>query len=227
MYGKQRTTDASFHLEQPDHDHAHKDVSYEEMKKPVQTVGYGEVHDLKDTSRPYPEEGKSPVDDHEELVKESCQPIRESVSDIETDTDMICINGELAQAEHKIDDDKAYTDLHDDKKEVVTLGQHTGNDHYTRETADEVQPDDHKDLVEESWQPIRELVRDIKTDTDMICIKDELAQAEHEVNDDEVYTDLRDDKKEVATVDQYTGNDNYTGEAADEIHPNDCKQLTE
>ena len=140
---------------------------------------------------------------------------------------MICIKGELAQAEHKIDDDKAYTDLHDDKKEVVTLGQHTGNDHYTRETADEVQPDDHKDLVEESWQPIRELVSDIKTDTDMICIKDELAQAEHEVNDDEVYTDLRDDKKEVATVDQYTGNDNYTGEAADEIQPNDCEQLTE
>ena len=81
--------------------------------------------------------------------------------------------------------------------------------------------------MEESWQPIRDLVSDIKTDTDMISIKDELAQAEHEVNDDEVYTDLRDDKKEVATVDQYTGNDNYTREAADEIHPNDCKQLTE
>ena len=103
------------------------------------------------------------------------------------------------------------------------MGQHKGNDHYTKE----IQLNNHKNFEEESWQPIRDLVSDIKTDTNMICIKDELTQAEHEVNNDEVYTDLRDDKKEVATVDQYTGNDNYTREADDEIHPNDCKQLTE
>ena len=46
---------------------------------------------------------------------------------------MSYINSDLAQAEHKVnDDDREYTDLYDDKKEIVTLGHQTGNDHYTR-----------------------------------------------------------------------------------------------
>ena len=73
MYGKQKTNDASFHLEQLDHEYAHKDVSYEEVKKPVKTIGYGEG-DSYDALKACPEKGKSPVDDHEELVKESWQP---------------------------------------------------------------------------------------------------------------------------------------------------------
>ena len=44
MYEKQKTNDASLHLEQPVHEYAHKDVSYEEVDKPVQTTGYVEVH---------------------------------------------------------------------------------------------------------------------------------------------------------------------------------------
>ena len=60
---------------------------------------------------------------------------------------MSYINGDLAQAEHKVNDDRAYEDLHDDEKEIVTLCQQTGNDHCTRETAEEVLHNEHQDLV--------------------------------------------------------------------------------
>ena len=39
-----KTNDASVHLEQPDHKYAHKGISYEEVKTPVQTIGHGEGH---------------------------------------------------------------------------------------------------------------------------------------------------------------------------------------
>ena len=61
--------------------------------------------------------------------------------------------------------------------EVVTKNQYTGNDHYARKTVDNIQPYDHGKLVEELLQPDRQLVSDIKADTDVICTIDELAQA--------------------------------------------------
>ena len=111
--------------------------------------------------------------------------------------DMRYINDDLDQAEHKLNDDRAYRDLHDDEQEIVTLGQQTSNDHCTKETAEEVKHNDYKDLVEESLQTSKELVSDSNTGTDIICIKGELAQAEHKIDDDKAYTDLHDDKKEV------------------------------
>ena len=116
-------------------------------------------------------------------------------------------------------DDKGYTDLHDDRKEVVTKNQYTGNDHYAREAAGDIQLDDHGKLVEELLQPVRELVNDIETDADMICIVDEPSQAEHKVNYDKVYADIHDDRKEVVTT------DHYTREAADEIQPDEHEYL--
>ena len=115
---------------------------------------------------------------------------------------------------------------------VDTLDQYTGSDHYTREAANEIRSDDHEYLVKESWQPIKELVSNIETDTCMISVKDELIHTEHEVtcpealvNDDRVYTDLRDDRKEVETLEQYTGSDHHTREAANEIQPDDHEYL--
>ena len=70
-------------------------------------------------------------------------------------------------------------------------------DHYARESADYIQPDDHEKLVEELLQPVRELVSDIKADTDMICTIDELAQAELDVKDDMVHADLHDGRKKL------------------------------
>ena len=61
--------------------------------------------------------------------------------------------------------------------------------------------------MKEPWQPNRESVSSIETDTDMISIKDP-----------------RDEKKEVATMEQQSGNGNYTREAADE--PNVREKLT-
>ena len=81
--------------------------------------------------------------------------------------------------------------------------------------------------MEESLQPSRELVSDINTGTDIICIKDELTQGKHEVNDDEVCIDHSDDKTEGATMNQYTGNDHYARKTVDNIQPYDHGKLVE
>ena len=97
---------------------------------------------------------KSPVDDHENLAKESWHPIKESASYVETDTDMRCIKGELAQVEQLVDNDmKAKSPV-----------------------------DDHENLVKESWHSIRESANYVETDTDMKGIEGELAQVEQLVD---------------------------------------------
>ena len=50
----------------------------------------------------YSEKGKSPVDDHEGLAKESWHPIKKSASNIETNADRRYINGNLAQTKQKL-----------------------------------------------------------------------------------------------------------------------------
>ena len=82
------------------------------------------------------------------------------------------------------------------------MNQYTGNDNHTRKTAGNIQPDDRGRLGEELLQPYRQLVNDIKADTDMICTIDELAQAELEVIDDMVHTDLDNDREEIETPNQ-------------------------
>ena len=195
-----------------------KDVSYEEIEKPAQTIGDDEVHshnELENTDRQYPEEGRGLVVDVLAIEKE--RVIEDNIEQGITTKD---------------NDDRVHTDLRDDGKEVKILDQNTGSDNCTREAADEIQPDDYEYQVKELWHPIRELVSNIETDTDVICIKDELVHTEHEEicpetlgNDDRVYTDLRDDRKEVEISDQYTGSDHSTKEAANEIQPDDHKYL--
>ena len=74
---------------------------------------------------------------------------------------------------------------------------------------EENQPDDHRRLVEELLQPDRQLVSDIKADTDMICTIDELAQAELEVVNDMVHTDLDNDREEIETPNQQAYSEHY------------------
>ena len=70
-------------------------------------------------------------------MKELWQPDRELVSNTKTDTDVICIKCELGHTKHEescpealIDDDKAYTDLRNDREEIETSNQHANSEYY-------------------------------------------------------------------------------------------------
>ena len=79
----------------------------------------------------------------------------------------------------------------------------------TREASDVIQPNVCKQLTEESWQPVKKLASKIETDRHKKSIESKLIHTEHEetypeapVNDDKVYTDLRNDREEVETSNQ-------------------------
>ena len=53
-------------------------------------------------------EAESPVDDHENLAKISWHPSNKAASVTELDENMRDVNDDLDQAEHKLDNDRAY-----------------------------------------------------------------------------------------------------------------------
>ena len=110
-------------------------------------------------------EAESPVDDHENLAKNSWHPSNKAARVTELDEDMRDVNDDLDKAEHELYTERAYRDLNDDKKEIATLGKQSSNDHCTRE---EVQHNENEDLMEESLQTSKKLVNDSNTGADTL-----------------------------------------------------------
>ena len=146
-------------------------------------------------------EAKGPIDDHENLAKESWHPMKESANYVETNADKRCIKGEIAEVEQLVDDDMKAKSSVDDHKNLADKSWHS-----PRESANYVETDtdmrcikgvitqveqlvdndmkakspvdDHENLADKSWHPFRESASYVETVSDMKCIKGELAKVE-------------------------------------------------
>ena len=84
-------------------------------------------------------EAENQIDNYEKLRKNFWHPTNKAASVTELDEDMRNINDDLDQAEHQLDNDRAYRNCHDDNKKKV-------------------QHNDHKELMEESLQPSKKFM---------------------------------------------------------------------